>query len=97
MIQLHNVTLAYQQDASALNNINLKVGKGEFVFLTGPSGAGKTTLLRLLYGALTPTRGQVLIDGQNISRMTASQIPTPAPVDRRCFSGFQAAAKPHRV
>ncbi len=75
MIQLHNVSLAYQQDASALNNIDLKIGKGEFVFLTGPSGAGKTTLLRLLYGALTPNRGQVLIDGQNITRMSASQIP----------------------
>jgi cell division transport system ATP-binding protein len=75
MIQLHNISLAYQQDATALNNINLRVGKGEFVFLTGPSGAGKTTLLRLLYGALHPTRGQVLIDGQNISRMSASQIP----------------------
>jgi cell division transport system ATP-binding protein len=74
MIQLHNVSLAYQQDASALNNINLKIGKGEFVFLTGPSGAGKTSLLRLLYGALTPNRGQVLIDGQNVTRMTASQI-----------------------
>lgn len=75
MIQLHNVSLAYQQDASALNNINLKIGKGEFVFLTGPSGAGKTSLLRLLYGALTPNRGQVVIDGQNITRMTPSQIP----------------------
>jgi len=75
MIQLHNVSMAYQQDASALNNIDLKIGKGEFVFLTGPSGAGKTTLLRLLYGALTPSRGQVLIDGQNISRLPASQIP----------------------
>jgi cell division transport system ATP-binding protein len=75
MIQLHNVSLAYQQDASALNNIDLKIGKGEFVFLTGPSGAGKTTLLRLLYGALTPSRGQVLIDGQNITRLAPSQIP----------------------
>jgi len=75
MIQLHNVSMAYQQDASALNNINLNIGKGEFVFLTGPSGAGKTTLLRLLYGALEPTRGQVLIDGQNVSRLPASQIP----------------------
>jgi cell division transport system ATP-binding protein len=75
MIQLHNVSLAYQQDASALNNIDLVIGKGEFVFLTGPSGAGKTTLLRLLYAALTPNRGQVLIDGQNITRMTPSQIP----------------------
>lgn len=75
MIQLHNVSLSYQQDASALNNINLNIGKGEFVFLTGPSGAGKTTLLRLLYGALTPTGGQVLIDGQNVTRMTRRQIP----------------------
>jgi len=75
MIQLHNVSLAYQKDATALNGINLMIEKGEFVFLTGPSGAGKTTLLRLLYGALTPTRGQVLIDGQNVSRMTPSQIP----------------------
>ncbi len=75
MIQLHNVSLAYQQDASALNNITLKISKGEFVFLTGPSGAGKTSLLRLLYGALTPNRGQVLIDGLNITRLTPSQIP----------------------
>lgn len=75
MIQLHNVSLAYQKDATALNAIELRIEKGEFVFLTGPSGAGKTTLLRLLYGALTPTRGQVLIDGQNVSRMSVSQIP----------------------
>ena len=75
MIQLHNVSLAYQKDATALNGITLRIEKGEFVFLTGPSGAGKTTLLRLLYGALTPTRGQVLIDGQNVSRMAVSQIP----------------------
>jgi cell division transport system ATP-binding protein len=75
MIQLHNVSLAYQKDATALNNITLRIAKGEFVFLTGPSGAGKTTLLRLLYGALAPCSGQVLIDGQNVSRMTPSQIP----------------------
>jgi len=75
MIQLHNVSLAYQKDATALNDITLRIERGEFVFLTGASGAGKTTLLRLLYGALSPTRGQVLIDGQNISRMSRSQIP----------------------
>jgi cell division transport system ATP-binding protein len=74
MIQLHNVSLAYQKEFTALNNINLRVSRGEFIFLTGASGAGKSTLLRLLYGALMPTRGQVLIDGQNISRMTPVQI-----------------------
>jgi cell division transport system ATP-binding protein len=75
MIQFHSVSLAYQKDATALQNITCKISKGEFVFLTGPSGAGKTTLLRLIYGALTPTRGQVLIDGQNISRFSRSQLP----------------------
>ncbi len=75
MIQLHDVTLAYQQEAAALHNINLKIGKGEFVFLTGTSGAGKTTLLRLLYGALTPNSGEVLVDGQNITSLKRSQIP----------------------
>ena len=75
MIQLHNVSLAYQKDATALSNINLRVDKGEFIFLTGPSGAGKTTLLRLLYGALTPTQGEVLIDGQNVTRLTPAEIP----------------------
>ena len=75
MIQFHNLSLAYQKEASALQNINFSIQKGEFVFLTGPSGAGKTTLLRLIYGALTPTRGQVLIDGQNVSRLTTAQLP----------------------
>ncbi len=75
MIQFHNVSLAYQSDATALQNINAHIHKGEFVFLTGPSGAGKTSLLRLVYGALEPTRGQVLIDGQNISRLKTSQLP----------------------
>ncbi len=75
MIQFHNVFLAYQKDATALQNISFSVAKGEFVFLTGPSGAGKTTLLRLIYGALNPSKGQVLIDGQNVSRLNKSQLP----------------------
>ena len=75
MIQLHNVFMTYQRDATALNGVTLAIPKGDFVFLTGISGAGKSTLLRLLYGALKPTRGQVVVDGQNISRLTPSQIP----------------------
>ena len=75
MIQLHNVYMSYQNDAAALDGVNLSVRKGEFVFLTGVSGAGKSTLLRLIYGALQPSRGQVLIDGQNLSRLSRSQIP----------------------
>ena len=75
MIKLHNVFMSYQRDATALNGVTLTIPKGDFVFLTGISGAGKSTLLRLLYASLKPTRGQVVVDGQNISRLTQSQIP----------------------
>lgn len=75
MIQLHNVFMSYQRDATALSGINLRITKGEFVFLSGVSGAGKSTLLKLLYGALQPTRGQILIDGVNITKLNAAQLP----------------------
>lgn len=75
MIQLHNVCMSYQNDAAALNGINLNIPRGEFAFLTGVSGAGKSTLLKLLYAELQPSKGQVLIDGQNLSRLTRRQIP----------------------
>ena len=75
MIQLHNVSMSYQGETPALADINLKIPKGDFVFLTGQSGAGKSTLLKLLYAELDPTRGQVLIDGVNLTRLTRSQVP----------------------
>jgi cell division transport system ATP-binding protein len=75
MIQLHNVSMFYQGDTPALTDVTLKIPKGDFVFLTGPSGAGKSTLLKLLYGGVTPSRGQVMIDGQNLTRLSRSQIP----------------------
>jgi len=67
--------MSYQAETTALTDINLKIPKGDFVFLTGQSGAGKSTLLKLLYAELSPTRGQVLIDGVNLTRVPRSQIP----------------------
>ena len=75
MIHLHDVHLSYQRDATALNGVTMTIPRGDFVFLTGISGAGKSTLLRLLYAALKPTRGQVVVDGLNITRIDSSQIP----------------------
>ncbi len=75
MIQLFNVCKTYQRDQNALSDITLKIEKGEFVFLTGPSGAGKSTLLKLLYCAERPTRGQILVNGRNITRYGAARIP----------------------
>lgn len=68
MIQLFHVSKSFGSN-TALDNVNLMIRKGEFVFITGPSGAGKTTLLRLLFGALKCNEGQILIDGINLNRI----------------------------
>lgn len=75
MIQLFNVTKRYGGDDAAVKDLTLQIGKGEFLYITGASGAGKTTLLRMLYAAEKPTRGQILIDRQNVSRIRSRQIP----------------------
>jgi cell division transport system ATP-binding protein len=75
VIELFGVTKAYAGEAPALANVSLSVRKGEFIFLTGPSGAGKTTLLRLLFAAERPTEGQILVNGRNLSRLSARQVP----------------------
>ena len=55
MIRLYNVSKSYG-NIYALKNISLRVAKGEFCYITGPSGAGKTTMLKLLYGAIKPSK-----------------------------------------
>ncbi len=75
MIQLYNVTKRYSSDSVAVKDLTLQIGKGEFVYITGASGAGKTTFLRMLYAAEKPTRGQILIDNRNVTRIRTSQVP----------------------
>jgi cell division transport system ATP-binding protein len=74
MIQLLHVSKIYQPRLAALTDINLHIEKGDFVFLSGPSGAGKTTLLRLLFRKEEPTRGQIIINGQNIARLSSRGV-----------------------
>jgi len=74
MIQLFHVS-KYFDRRPAVSDINLEIGKGEFVLLMGPSGAGKTTLLKLLFCAETPDEGQILVNNRNVARLTASQVP----------------------
>ena len=75
MIQLYNVTKKYSSDSVAVKDLTLQIGKGEFVYITGASGAGKTTFLRMLYAAEKPTRGQILVNKKNITRIRGPQIP----------------------
>jgi len=75
VIELYRIFKLYQGEVPALNDVNLVVGKGEFVFLTGPSGAGKSTLLRLIMAAEEPTRGQIIVGGRNLARIDHRGIP----------------------
>ncbi len=75
IIELKEVVKKYSPDIMALENIELQIPKGEFVFLTGPSGSGKSTLLRMLYCAEQPSSGTVTIDGMDLSSLSLSQVP----------------------
>ena len=75
MIEFNNVSKVYNNGTEALHDINLKVPKGEFVFIVGSSGAGKTTFLKLITCEERPSSGQILVDGQDISHLRKGKIP----------------------
>ncbi len=74
MITFDQVSKHYPQ-GDALSNVSFHLDKGEMAFLTGHSGAGKSTLLKLIAMMEICTRGQVLLDGQNLNRIKDRQIP----------------------
>jgi len=74
VIETQSLGKTYGRGLYALRDLNLKVDRGEFAFLTGPSGAGKSTLLRLLLLEESPTEGEVLVAGRNLSHLTRDEI-----------------------
>jgi cell division transport system ATP-binding protein len=69
MLQLEHVALRYYGGPEVLRNVNLTLGRGEFVFLTGPSGAGKTSLLRVLALLQMPSAGRLTLFGEDVAQL----------------------------
>ena len=75
MIKLTNVTKIYKTGVRALNDVNLTIEPGEFVYVIGTTGAGKSTFIKLLYREEKATSGKVEVVGQDVSKIRNSKVP----------------------
>ncbi|HEX6452734.1 MAG TPA: cell division ATP-binding protein FtsE [Trebonia sp.] len=76
MINFDNVSKTYSsQNRAALENVNLSIDKGEFVFLVGPSGSGKSTFLRLILREERPSGGRIHVAGRDLARLNNWKVP----------------------
>ena len=70
MIKMEHVSKTYQTGLPALNDINIHIRPGEFVFITGTSGSGKSTIIKLLLDELKPTKGKIFVNGKDFSEFS---------------------------
>jgi cell division transport system ATP-binding protein len=75
MIQFDDVSKRYPSGQEALSHIDLQLARGELAFLTGHSGAGKSTLLKLLMLMELPSSGQIIVNGQNLAKVSRAALP----------------------
>ena len=75
VVELKDVTKVYPGGSVGLERVSLRIGRGEFVFLVGPTGCGKSTTLRLLLKEMEPTEGDILIAGRNIGQIPRKKVP----------------------
>ncbi|WP_297862450.1 cell division ATP-binding protein FtsE [uncultured Acidaminococcus sp.] len=75
MLEMRHAGKVYPGGAVALEDINVHIKPGEFVFLVGPSGAGKSTFIRMISREIEPTSGQILVDGVDVMKLKRGDIP----------------------
>jgi phosphonate transport system ATP-binding protein len=74
MLSIQNLGKVFDDGTEALKNVNLKIGRGEFVVILGPSGSGKTTLLRTIIGLTKPTSGELYLESKRIATENNAEI-----------------------
>lgn len=75
MLEMINVSKIYPGGSVALQDINVRIEQGEFVFIVGPSGAGKSTFFKMLFREVLPSSGKVIVNGHDLVKMTDKEIP----------------------
>jgi len=75
MIDFKNVSKKYSNNVVAINDASFHIEDGEFVFLTGASGAGKSTIIKLILKEIDPDRGEIYLNGKDISRVSKRMVP----------------------
>lgn len=75
MLEMRHAGKIYPGGSVALEDINVEIKAGEFVFLVGPSGAGKSTFIRLISREIEPTSGQIFVDGVDVMKLKRRDIP----------------------
>ena len=75
MIKIEKVSKSYSEGLAALEDVNLTIEDGEFVFIVGESGSGKSTLIKLLLREIKPTEGNITVNGNIINKLKRRDIP----------------------
>lgn len=75
MLEMIDVRKIYPGGSVALQDINVRIEQGEFVFIVGPSGAGKSTFFKMLFREVLPSSGKVIVNGHDLVKMTDKEIP----------------------
>lgn len=74
LVEVKNLTKIYDKRKTALDNLDLTIQRGKIIGLLGPNGSGKTTLIKILNGLLTPTKGEILINGNKPGPQTKARV-----------------------
>ena len=75
MLRMENVSKVYPGGSVALQDVDIHIKPGEFVFVVGPSGAGKSTFIKMLFREVLPTTGSIFVNGVDILSLTPREIP----------------------